>query len=133
MPKFQSREEFEVAYLANSPNVPGDGLALLRAFRRFAIPCDCEDEICLGWQMAHDVDRDVQNYILALEVEKADLLAALEDCIRELDYAREHGWGKGIGTGAVTIARAAITRARGAAPGQDPGPALDSGEGILSE
>lgn len=62
-----SRGEFEAQY-ASSSNVTPEWL---RRYGRFAIPCECGDGSCLGWQMCHEVAREVQEYILELELEAA--------------------------------------------------------------
>jgi hypothetical protein len=58
-----TRKEFEEVYAAKGNTTP----EVLRLYGRFAIPCDCGEEMCLGWQMAHEVAREVQEYILRLE------------------------------------------------------------------
>ena len=47
-----TREEFEQAYAARS----GVTVQWLRSQGLEAGPCDCGDEICEGWQMAHESD-----------------------------------------------------------------------------
>lgn len=112
--RLHTRAEFEAAYLANSSLTSAD-MATLRAYERFAIPCTCGDELCLGWQMAHGVESDVREYILALESQREELLAALErlttmydanHIIRALLTAADK-------TSAIDSARAAIAKAKG--------------------
>lgn len=43
-----TRNEFEQRYTQGS----GETLEVLRQNGRYATPCDCGDETCVGWQMA---------------------------------------------------------------------------------
>lgn len=52
-PTFQTAEEFEQWYAANS----GVSVELLHKWGMRGAPCDCGDEICTGWQMLHEQQR----------------------------------------------------------------------------
>jgi hypothetical protein len=45
-----TRDQFTAAYAANS----GITVDQLHALGRHAEPCDCGDDMCVGWMMAHD-------------------------------------------------------------------------------
>ena len=45
-----SKEDFERKYAEKS----GVTVEYLRVHRQVAIPCDCEDPICSGWQMVNE-------------------------------------------------------------------------------
>ena len=44
-----TRDEFEAWYAARS----GITVAQLRAYGRYAEPCDCDADMCQGWAMGH--------------------------------------------------------------------------------
>lgn len=52
-----TKEEFETNYAHRSGMFVED----LRALGLFAIPCDCENEGCKGWQMVSQVQLDVRH------------------------------------------------------------------------
>jgi len=51
-----TKDEFEQRYAERS----GITVAELYALGRYALPCDCGEPGCEGWQMAHDAAKEVQ-------------------------------------------------------------------------
>jgi hypothetical protein len=47
-----TKEEFELQYVEGNLKL----LAELKKRGRGAIPCDCGEEFCQGWQMAYSID-----------------------------------------------------------------------------
>lgn len=72
----RERIAFEEAYAQRS----GVSLELLHAHGRFAIPCNCGDELCEGWQMGH-IDEGAHIANLEWQVVEA-----------AIKWYREHGY-----------------------------------------
>ena len=56
MKTFATAEEFEAWYAGHSGMTVGQWRAL--APHRYPAPCDCDEDLCTGWQMAHREDGD---------------------------------------------------------------------------
>jgi len=51
-----SRDEFEAGYAERSRVT----VEWLHANGQFGVPCDCDDEQCRGWQMAHVTEEEAR-------------------------------------------------------------------------